>query len=133
MVTCRWSFPYIVGSRAAGGLSTNHAHRPNGRGGRTLSDTAAAFRDQVIVAVRLSGAVAPAGPLALDVRFTPPDGRRRDASNVVKGVEDAVCLALGIDDYRIQMLVVERCPPDRDRPRIDVELTSIGGIDRART
>lgn len=122
---CRWTLPFPVGSRAGGGVNVNHQYRPNGRGGRVLSDVAATFRDEVIVLVTSSRAVAPAGRLGLRLRLVPPDARRRDTDSCLKLVQDSIAAALGIDDARIAAVAVERLDPDAAAPRIEAELFAL--------
>jgi hypothetical protein len=122
---CRWTLPYPVGSRAGGGVNVNHQYRPNGRGGRVLSDVAATFRDEVIVLVRSSRAVVPDGRLGLRLRLVPPDARRRDADGPIKLTQDSIAAALGIDDARIAAVAVERLDPDPAAPRIEAELMAL--------
>jgi hypothetical protein len=122
---CRWTLPFPVGSRAGGGANVNHQYRPNGRGGRVLSDVAATFRDEVIVMVRTSRAVAPDGRLGLRLRLVPPDARRRDADGPIKLTQDSIAAALGIDDARIAAVAVERLDPDPAAPRIEAELMAL--------
>jgi Holliday junction resolvase RusA-like endonuclease len=83
--------------------SMNHMYRPNGRGGKLLTDEAVTFREEVAVALRGRGA--PAGLLACTVRLTfgRRSGRTRrvDADNRIKALADALALALGFDDSQI--------------------------------
>src|SRR5438105_13750947 len=119
-VPCRWTLPYPVGSRAGGGISVNHQYRPSGGGARVLSDVAATWRDEVIMIVRRSGAVAPRGPLGLAVLLVPPDGRVRDTDGPIKLIADALADGLELNDRRIADVAVRRAAPNPARPRIVV-------------
>jgi len=50
-----------------------------------------------------------------------PDRRRRDLSNMLKVLEDALCPVLGIDDSRISSIVMQRGGYDKQQPRVEVE------------
>lgn len=80
---------------------------------RALVPRAEAWRDEVILAVRLSGAVAPPGDLWLTIVAHEPDNRRRDTDSPIKPTADAVCLALEIDDTRIRRIEATRLRPRR--------------------
>jgi Holliday junction resolvase RusA-like endonuclease len=66
-----------------------------------IDPKAAAYKDEVIVTVRQSGQRVPDGDLEMWIWLFAPDRRRRDASNHVKLIEDAVFAALGEDDSRV--------------------------------
>jgi Holliday junction resolvase RusA-like endonuclease len=100
----------------------NSFYRPAGGGRRVLSAEAARYRGEVEAILRAAGWRPPAGPLELTLELHPPDGRRRDASNFVKQLEDAVFGALGEDDARVVRLVVTKHPPDKTAPRVVARL-----------
>ena len=63
-----------------------------------------------LYAMRSTGYVPPAGALALSLTFCPPDRRRRDLDNLLKGALDALVHAQVIrDDSLIDRLTLERC------------------------
>lgn len=64
----------------------------------------------------------PTARLALALRLYFPNNRRRDISNCVKLVEDALASALGFDDCRVDRLLVERAAPDQSGARCEVRL-----------
>ncbi len=58
--------------------TVNHMYRPNGRGGKLLTEEAKAFRWAVLVALCDRGSPrVPDGDLALTLRVVLPDKRRR--------------------------------------------------------
>jgi len=62
-------------------------------------------------------------PVALYIMAYPPDRRRRDLDNILKGVQDALVFAGVIeDDYQVAELHVLRRPPEPPgRVRVVVE------------
>ncbi len=101
--------------------SVNHYWRARGKR-RFLSRGARAWHEEV-------GAVLRAqrhrykGPVALYIMAYPPDRRRRDLDNILKGVQDALVFARVIeDDYQVAELHVIRRPPEPPgRVRVVVE------------
>jgi crossover junction endodeoxyribonuclease RusA len=89
-------------------VSTNHmyvsAYRTDGAGnrylGRRLSDKMVAWKNEVATLARVArhGGTLPSSPLHVEVDVFPPDRRRRDSDNLLKGLLDACRVALGIDD-----------------------------------
>jgi crossover junction endodeoxyribonuclease RusA len=54
------------------------------------------------------------GPVALRVFAYPPDKRRRDLDNILKGVQDALVAAgVLLDDYQVDEIHIIRRPPER--------------------
>lgn len=89
--------------------STN-THWRVARGRHYVSPKGVAFREAVALAVRLHGAKAPEGRLALGVILYPPDRRIRDIDNFGgKSLLDALTYS-GIieDDSLIDRLTIER-------------------------
>lgn len=66
--------------------------------------------------------VPPQGRPALALKLYFPTNRRRDISNCVKLVEDALATALRFDDCCVDRLVVERGKPDGTGARCEVRL-----------
>jgi Holliday junction resolvase RusA-like endonuclease len=60
-----------------------------------------AWRDEVIILLRQAGQPLPSGPLAFELRYYPPDNRRRDGDGILKGVCDTVFAAFFDDDWRV--------------------------------
>ncbi len=69
----------------------NHSVKHTANGRHYLTKEALTYRD--LVAACLRGRKAPAGQLSVAWTFCPPDRRRRDTSNLLKVVEDALTLA----------------------------------------
>lgn len=49
------------------------------------------------------------GKIKVTITFNPPDSRRRDKDNLIasmKGAQDGVALALGVDDYRFDQTYI---------------------------
>ena len=63
--------------------------------------------------------VIPEGPVAMTLVFFPPDRRRRDVHNYLKGLLDALQGVIYADDYQIQSLSIYREEPDDD-PRCEI-------------
>lgn len=65
------------------------------------------------------------GRLAFTMRVTYRDRRRRDITNCIKVVEDAVAETLGFDDTVVDSFIIVRAGVDRNRPHVSVTLTEI--------
>jgi crossover junction endodeoxyribonuclease RusA len=92
--------------------SMNHLYPTNKLGRRFLSKRGAAYHEAVAVELlhqriprdRLDGRI------ALSLYLSPPDKRRRDISNLVKCLEDALTSAgVWVDDCQVDDLHVRRC------------------------
>lgn len=59
-------------------------------------------------------------PVAMTLRFYEPDRRRRDPSNLLKLVEDAMSGVVYDDDSRIHRQTWERAGVDRNNPRVEI-------------
>ena len=64
-------------------------------------------------------------PVAMTLRFYEPDRRRRDPSNLLKLVEDALTGVVYDDDSRIHRQTWERAGVDRDNPRVEITVAPI--------
>lgn len=94
-------------------LSLNNAYATSRNSNRRfLTDEGKAFKAHVAQHVMAARLKAPRGRLSLTLtlhgRWDTQDGlpRKRDASNCVKLIEDALCEALGIDDRWIRRLTI---------------------------
>lgn len=68
------------------------------------------------------------GRIELRVDVYPPDMRRRDLDNLLKGLQDAMVHGgLMGDDSQIKRLIMEMHEPDRPAGRVNVTLTRISG------
>lgn len=106
--------------------SVNHAYATV-RGRRVLSlegrrYKAAAGGMAAIRANEQKFQVPPQARLALSLRLHFQSNKRRDISNCVKLVEDALSEALGFDDCRVDRLLVERVRQDKAGARCEVTL-----------
>lgn len=116
-MTLVWTFSY------PSGVSVNHIYRPNGRGGRILTDAARAFRDEIILTIRQSATAGgtarglPEGDLSFSLDIHPPTHRRQDGDNWLKLICDSVAAAFSIDDSRFSEHHVVRFPPTNE-PRL---------------
>jgi crossover junction endodeoxyribonuclease RusA len=88
---------------------------PTAGGRRVLSEAAKSYRERVIWTIRsqVPAAARQSWPLAGQMRLRldvqPPDQRRRDISNTIKAIEDAITAAgLWFDDAQVAELVVVR-------------------------
>lgn len=109
--------------------TVNHMYAPNGRGGRILTEQAQAFRALAGYEARatagLTGWRVPAGPLALTILLTFGDRRRADIDNRAKAALDALALALGFDDARVDEIVIRRVGVDKGRPLCEMILQEV--------
>lgn len=88
----------------------NHLYRHVGQ--RTLLSAAGRRYGEVAglcvsLALGVDGNTVPEPPHAVTLLATPPDRRRRDIDGIVKRLLDVVYAGIGIDDSRIDRLVVE--------------------------
>lgn len=109
--------------------TVNHMYRSNGRGGKVLTDQAQAFRKLVAcearTTARLTGWHLPAGALRLELLLTFGDSRRCDVDNRAKAALDALALALGFDDARVDEILIRRVGIDPKRPLCEMALSGI--------
>ena len=111
------------------GCNVNHMYGAGRNGQRFLSESATAYRDEVVKAVKESRWRPPAGvPLALTLEYHPPNARRRDVDGPGKLIQDAIFAALGDDDRRIVHLDVWKWPPDKGNPRVEARLSAVLGF-----
>ncbi len=113
--------------------SVNNAYvtivTPSGKARRWKSERAAEFSETVTGHIRnellvLNGRP-PAPPYALTLHIYPPkDGRKHDASNLVKIPEDALMKAIGGDDDEVLEIRVFKHDKDR-QPRLEMTLESV--------
>lgn len=97
--------------------STNNLFRSAGRR-RVKTAAATAFRTQARLAMRSFRPARFERPIvAVMIRLHPPaDGRRRDASNYVKAIEDAATGRMYADDSQLRQSFAEMCEPDPNGP-----------------
>ncbi len=93
--------------------STNHLYKPGKNGGKFLDPKVETFRLQVLSAVgkaKAQRAFSKEDRLAVFIEcYEPDDKRRRDISNQIKSVEDALVKALVFpDDSAIDWIGIER-------------------------
>ena len=67
----------------------------------------------------------PDGPLSVTLDFYPPDRRRRDMANYLKGLMDALEEVVYADDYQIARMSWTRHEPDRESPRVEITIEPI--------
>ncbi len=80
---------------------------PGRRGGRAPTKGYKAWKDRAAVAIRRQAPAPIAGPVTLSIELGRPDRRRRDLSNYIKALEDAlVHHELIDDDSMVQTLSV---------------------------
>jgi len=120
--------------------TVNHMYRSAGNGRKVLTDEVHAFRKHVWAeateTARLTGWTLPDGALELHMFITYGNKRNTDIDNRIKSAVDALAIALGFNDARIDRLVVERAGIEKDRPLCEMvlmERTKMRGIDPART
>ena len=99
MITLRLNFP----------PTTNNlfANQRGGRGGRFPTRQYKAWRERAAVAIRRQAPAPIPGAVMLNIELGRPDRRRRDLSNYIKALEDALVQhGLIEDDSMVQRLSV---------------------------
>jgi Holliday junction resolvase RusA-like endonuclease len=106
----------------------NHAYKSIGKGRKALTDEALAFRQEVSAeartTARMTGWRLPDGPLEFHLFLTYGSNRRTDIDNRVKMAIDAIALAIGFDDARIDKIEIERVGYDKGNPLCEMVLMS---------
>jgi Holliday junction resolvase RusA-like endonuclease len=110
--------------------SLNNAYtNGRGHGRRVLTSEGRDFKDMVAQLLLCRAEPAhgfelainqPKPRIALSVRLWFPTKRRRDITNCVKLLEDALAETLGFDDCAVDRVLVERAGYDAMRPRCEV-------------
>ncbi len=99
--------------------------------GKELSPAAVLFRDMAMhearEVARLTGWQLPEGRLKIALKLTFGDLRNQDIDNRAKAGIDAVALALGFDDSRIDRVVIERVGYEKGRPLCEIILAPFDG------
>lgn len=93
-------------------------NRKNGHHWAKTNDMKKSQMSHAFYATKAAGSFsAPDGDIPISLLFLTPDGRHRDADNMLaasKGILDGVALALGIDDSRFRPVLVDWCKgPDK--------------------
>jgi Holliday junction resolvase RusA-like endonuclease len=103
--------------------SLNNAYtNGRGHGRRVLTAEGRAYKASVAILL-LTAQPLPAGVrIALAIRLWFPTKRRRDITNCVKLLEDALAESLGFDDCAVDRVLVERAGYDAARPRCEVQV-----------
>ncbi len=104
--------------------TVNHSWRPNGKGGKLLTEKHKQFRAVVGELVRAAGNGQPLrGRLKVLIRATPPDKRARDLDNLLKGLLDALQHAgMYADDAAIDDLHIYRAAGSQPGCAVFVEV-----------
>ena len=63
--------------------------------------------------------------VTMQCRFHPPDRRRRDVANYLKGLQDALEGACYTDDWQVVRTEIERDETDRERPRVEITIQEV--------
>lgn len=93
-------------------------NRKNGTHWTKTSGVKSAQRSDAYYATKAAGAFLwPDGDITLSLLFLTPDGRKRDADNMLaasKPIIDGMASALGIDDSRFRPILIDWCRgPDK--------------------
>ena len=90
--------------------TVNHSTRPNGRGGRYLTDEHKVFRLLVLNAATKAGARKKLkGRISVSIIAIPPDARQRDLDNIVKGLLDSLqAAAVFENDNQVDHIEISR-------------------------
>ncbi len=111
--------------------SVNHMYQARRGGGKCLTPEALAFREAAILEARSTangmGWRVPDGRLKIALKLTFGDLRNQDIDNRAKAGIDAVALALGFDDSRIDRVVIERVGYEKGRPLCEIILAPFDG------
>jgi crossover junction endodeoxyribonuclease RusA len=67
----------------------------------------------------------PSARFAVVVRITRADRRRCDIDNGAKTILDALNGVVWLDDSQVDRLEVERMPPNKERPHVEVEVRAL--------
>lgn len=121
--------------------STNHLYSQGivrGRIRRFPSRQYKAWRREAIIRIRSQRIPQFREPVVIKLALTPRDGRRRDASNYVKPVEDALVEAgLLVDDSQryVKSVIPYWCDPDPDHEGVvvTIRVAKLGGLFAAST
>lgn len=106
-------------------VSDNERHRRRGPSGRAYKVGKEAMRLVCLDQVRGERPRFPKGTkLALQARFHPPDRRRRDVTNLLKGMLDAMQGIVYADDFDLVDLSVQRVEMDREEPRVEITVSN---------
>jgi Holliday junction resolvase RusA-like endonuclease len=105
-------------------ISLNNAYtNGKGHGRRVLTAEGRNYKagvvDQVLKTSSLGWAE---GRLSLTMRLYFPNRQRRDITNCIKLLEDALAEALKFDDCTVDRVFVERAGVDKVNPRCEVQL-----------
>lgn len=77
----------------------------------------------VMSQVKAPHPVFPAEAVKLDLQFYVPDKRRRDPTNLLKGLLDALEGAVYSDDKQIEALSWRKAGLDRENPRVELTVS----------
>jgi Holliday junction resolvase RusA-like endonuclease len=107
--------------------STNHLYRNVPGIGRVLTGEARQYKTGAALITRSAAGLAgweyrKGSRLALVLTLHFADHRRRDASNTIKLIEDAIAAALDFDDSVIDLVMAWRAMTDKENPRCEVML-----------
>jgi Holliday junction resolvase RusA-like endonuclease len=69
--------------------------------------------------------VFPVERLKIELAFFLPDKRKRDPTNLLKGLLDALEGAVYSDDKQIDALAWRKGPTDKENPRVDISISTI--------
>ena len=73
----------------------------------------------------------PVGTLHASIACFPPDARKRDVTNLPKGILDALEGVMYDNDAQVVSLHVWRAEVDRDEPRVEVDVVPLNGAVRS--
>ncbi len=105
--------------------SVNHYWLLKRNGGRYISDAGRDFRNSVWAIARAKRCTTMNGRVAVSVRASPPDKRKRDLDNILKALLDALqYVGLINDDSNIDDLHIVREEPKRGGS-VRVEIISL--------
>lgn len=111
-----------------------YAHAPvRGRVRRFPTKAYKAWRREALIRIRSHRIPTYREPVVIKLALTPRDSRRRDASNYIKAVEDALVEArVLVDDSQayVKSVIPYWCDPDPNREGVEVTIrvAKLGGL-----
>ncbi len=110
--------------------SVNHRWRPTGRGGYYVGRDTTGWQNDVamLLSPRFSAedreswqqAIQAGAIVRVTMTWHRPDRRRRDTSNAIKAIEDAIVGVIGVDDQWFEWTTHRAY--DRQNPRVDLTI-----------
>ena len=109
--------------------TVNHMYITRRDGGKALTAQAQTFRQYASAEARSTANLTrwemPSGAMRLTIALTFGDRRNQDIDNRAKAALDALALALGFNDARIDELIIRRAGYEKNRPLCEMTLEAL--------